>query len=192
MTPLLITWVLTVLAAVVVVLTRVRLSREDGDAAGRIAIPKSVLNLHTIAGVPALVALGGVPADRLDLLGAVGAAAVVGDRRRRAARARCAGCPPRAGTPPGPRSGQLGRGARPLGAGPRRPAGRVVTGPSSSPSTRSPDGAGGARARAARARPLLGAAAGPAAACSGRPATGATGIQAAGPVPGVPRSSRPG
>ena len=54
-TPLLITWVLTVLAAVVVVLTRVRLSREDGDAAGRIAIPKAVLNLHTIAGVPALV-----------------------------------------------------------------------------------------------------------------------------------------
>ena len=55
MTPLLITWVLTLLAAVVVVLTRVRLSREDGDAAGRIAIPKAVLNLHTIAGVPALV-----------------------------------------------------------------------------------------------------------------------------------------
>ena len=54
-TPLLITWVLTVLAAVVVVLTRVRLSRDDGDAAGRIAIPKAVLNLHTIAGVPALV-----------------------------------------------------------------------------------------------------------------------------------------
>ena len=55
MTPLLITWVLTLLAAVVVVLTRVRLSRDDGDAAGRIAIPKAVLNLHTIAGVPALV-----------------------------------------------------------------------------------------------------------------------------------------
>ena len=54
-TPLLITWVLTVLAAVVVVLTRVRLSREDGDTAGRVAIPKAVLNLHTIAGVPALV-----------------------------------------------------------------------------------------------------------------------------------------
>ena len=55
MTPLLITWVLTLLAAVVVVLTRVRLSREDGDTAGRVAIPKAVLNLHTIAGVPALV-----------------------------------------------------------------------------------------------------------------------------------------
>src|SRR6476469_690436 len=52
---MLITWVLTVLAAVVVVLTRVRLSREDGAAAGRISIPHSVLNLHTIAGVPALL-----------------------------------------------------------------------------------------------------------------------------------------
>jgi hypothetical protein len=52
---MLITWVLTVLAAVVVVLTRVRLSKDDGAAAGRIAIPHSVLNLHTIAGVPALV-----------------------------------------------------------------------------------------------------------------------------------------
>ena len=54
MTPLLITWVLTVLAAVAVVLTRVRLA-NDGEAAGRIAIPKSLLNLHTIAGVPALL-----------------------------------------------------------------------------------------------------------------------------------------
>lgn len=54
MTPLLITWVLTVLAAVAVVLTRVRLA-NDGEAAGRISIPKSLLNLHTIAGVPALL-----------------------------------------------------------------------------------------------------------------------------------------
>ncbi len=54
MTPLLITWVLTVLAAVAVVLTRVRLA-SDGEAAGRISIPKSLLNLHTIAGVPALL-----------------------------------------------------------------------------------------------------------------------------------------
>jgi hypothetical protein len=54
-TPLLITWVLTALAAVAVVLTRVRLARDEGDAAGRISIPKNVLNLHTFAGVPALV-----------------------------------------------------------------------------------------------------------------------------------------
>jgi hypothetical protein len=54
-TPTLITWVLTVLAAVAVVLTRVRLSRDDGDAAGRVSIPRGVLNLHTVAGVPALL-----------------------------------------------------------------------------------------------------------------------------------------
>ena len=52
---MLITVVLTVLAAVVVVLTRVRLAREDEEAAGRISIPKGILNLHTGAGVPALL-----------------------------------------------------------------------------------------------------------------------------------------
>jgi hypothetical protein len=71
-TPLLITWVLTVLAAVVVVLTRVRLSREDGDAAGRISIPKNVLNLHTIAGVPALVLWVAFLITGTDLLGTIG------------------------------------------------------------------------------------------------------------------------
>ncbi len=55
MTPLLITWVLTILAAVVVALTRVRLAKEDGDAAGRISIPRGVLSMHTYAGVPALL-----------------------------------------------------------------------------------------------------------------------------------------
>jgi len=53
--PMLITWVLTVLAAVVVVLTRVRLAREDGAAAGRLSIPKRVLDVHTVAGLLALV-----------------------------------------------------------------------------------------------------------------------------------------
>lgn len=72
MTPLLITWVLTVLAAVVVVLTRVRLSREDGDAAGRISIPKNILNLHTIAGVPALVLWVAFLLTGTDLLGTIG------------------------------------------------------------------------------------------------------------------------
>ncbi len=71
-TPLLITWVLTVLAAVVIVLTRVRLSRDDGDAAGRISIPKSVLNLHTIAGVPALVLWVAFLITGVDLLGTIG------------------------------------------------------------------------------------------------------------------------
>lgn len=54
MTPLLATIVLTVLAAVVVVLTRVRLSGDEG-AAGRLSIPANVLNLHTYAGGLALV-----------------------------------------------------------------------------------------------------------------------------------------
>lgn len=56
MTPLLTTIVLTSLAAVVVLLTRVRLARNDGEAAGRLSIPQSVLNMHTIGGVIALLA----------------------------------------------------------------------------------------------------------------------------------------
>ena len=52
MTPFRITLVLTVLAAVVVVLTRVRLAKDEG--AGRLSIPHGLLNTHTFAGVPAL------------------------------------------------------------------------------------------------------------------------------------------
>lgn len=54
MTPTRIAVVLTILAAVVVVLTRVRLSRNNGAAAGRLSIPKGLLNTHTVAGVLAL------------------------------------------------------------------------------------------------------------------------------------------
>jgi len=54
-TPLRISIVLTVLAAVVVVLTRVRLGRDNGEAAGRLSIPRSLLNTHTGAGTLALV-----------------------------------------------------------------------------------------------------------------------------------------
>lgn len=54
MTPLLATIVLTALAAVVIVLTRVRLT-GDSEAAGRLSIPTNVLNLHTYAGGFALV-----------------------------------------------------------------------------------------------------------------------------------------
>ncbi|MEO5708879.1 MAG: hypothetical protein ABIQ59_03555 [Nocardioidaceae bacterium] len=72
MTPLLITWVLTVLAAVVVVLTRVRLSRAEGDVAGRISIPTSVLKLHTVAGVPALVLWVAFLVTGTDVLGSIG------------------------------------------------------------------------------------------------------------------------
>ena len=53
MTPFRITVVLTVLAAVVVVLTRVRLAKDEG--AGRLSIPHGLLNTHTFAGVPAVV-----------------------------------------------------------------------------------------------------------------------------------------
>ena len=68
---MLITWVLTALAAVVVVLTRVRLHR-DGDAAGRIAIPKSVSNLHTWVGVSALVLWVAFLVTKASVLGWVG------------------------------------------------------------------------------------------------------------------------
>lgn len=53
MTPYQITLVLTVLAAVVVVLTRVRLMRDKG--AGRLSIPHGLINTHTFAGVPAVI-----------------------------------------------------------------------------------------------------------------------------------------
>lgn len=56
--PMLITIVLTVLAAVVVVLTRVRLANDDGGA-GRISIPQGLLNTHTYVGVPALLLWAG-------------------------------------------------------------------------------------------------------------------------------------
>ena len=49
-----IVYVLTALAAVVVVLTRLRLGRPDG-AAGRFLVPRTLLHLHTGAGVAALV-----------------------------------------------------------------------------------------------------------------------------------------
>ena len=49
-----IVYVLTALAAVVVVLTRLRLGRKD-DAAGRFELGGGLLHLHTIAGVLALL-----------------------------------------------------------------------------------------------------------------------------------------
>lgn len=54
MTPERIAFVLTALAAVVVVLTRVRLSARDEEAAGRLDIPHTLVNVHTIFGVLAL------------------------------------------------------------------------------------------------------------------------------------------
>jgi hypothetical protein len=48
-----ITWLLTVLAAIVVVLTRVRLRSQD--AAGRLSVSATVSNVHSGAGLVALV-----------------------------------------------------------------------------------------------------------------------------------------
>lgn len=55
MTPERIAFVLTALAAVVVVLTRVRMASGDEEAAGRLDIPRGLVNMHTIFGVLALV-----------------------------------------------------------------------------------------------------------------------------------------
>ena len=70
MTPFLITLVLTVLAAVVVVLTRVRLAKDDG--AGRLSIPHGLLNAHTGAGVPAVLLWGAFLVTGNTLLGWLG------------------------------------------------------------------------------------------------------------------------
>jgi hypothetical protein len=71
-TPFRITVVLTVLAAVVVVLTRVRLSKDGGEAAGRLSIPASILNTHTGAGVAALLVWTGFLVTGTTLLGWLG------------------------------------------------------------------------------------------------------------------------
>ena len=55
MTPERIAFVLTALAAVVVVLTRVRMASREEEAAGRLDIPRALVNVHTIFGVLALV-----------------------------------------------------------------------------------------------------------------------------------------
>jgi hypothetical protein len=71
-TPMRITLVLTALSAIVVVLTRVRLSKDEG--AGRLSIPRGLLNLHTAAGVPALLVWGAFLYTEITLLGWVGLA----------------------------------------------------------------------------------------------------------------------
>jgi hypothetical protein len=53
-TPERIAFVLTALAAVVVVLTRVRMAGGDEEAAGRLDLPRELVNLHTLFGVLAL------------------------------------------------------------------------------------------------------------------------------------------
>jgi hypothetical protein len=53
-TPERIAFVLTALAAVVIVLTRVRMASGEEEAAGRIDIPRALVNVHTTFGVLAL------------------------------------------------------------------------------------------------------------------------------------------
>jgi hypothetical protein len=53
-TPERIALILTALAAVVVVLTRVRMSPRREAAAGRLDVPRRLVNVHTLFGVPAL------------------------------------------------------------------------------------------------------------------------------------------
>lgn len=56
MVPQIVALVLTALAAVVIVLTRVRMTRRDQGAAGRLDIPtSSLVTVHTVAGSLALV-----------------------------------------------------------------------------------------------------------------------------------------
>lgn len=49
-----IVYVLTALAALVIVLTRLRLGRDEGGA-GRVHVPPTLLNVHTVAGGLALL-----------------------------------------------------------------------------------------------------------------------------------------
>lgn len=58
MTPERIAFVLTALAAVVVVLTRVRMASGEEEAAGRLDIPRGLVNVHTTFGVLALALWG--------------------------------------------------------------------------------------------------------------------------------------
>ena len=58
MNPERISLVLTALAAVVVVLTRVRMTASH-EAAGRLDVPHRLVNVHTLFGVPALLLWGG-------------------------------------------------------------------------------------------------------------------------------------
>ena len=65
-----IVYVLTALAAVVVVLTRLRLGRGDGGA-GRLQMGRGFVNVHTVAGVIALITWVAFLVVGNDLLGIV-------------------------------------------------------------------------------------------------------------------------
>jgi drug/metabolite transporter (DMT)-like permease len=67
-TPERIAFVLTALAAVVVVLTRVRMTSREEEAAGRVDIPRALVNVHTTFGVLALVLWGAFVLGQVDLI----------------------------------------------------------------------------------------------------------------------------
>jgi hypothetical protein len=74
-TPERIAFVLTALAAVVIVLTRVRMASGEEEAAGRLDIPRAFVNVHTIFGVLALGLWSAfLFADVKDLVGYAGLA----------------------------------------------------------------------------------------------------------------------
>ena len=56
--PFIISTILYVLAVVLVVLTRMRLAKEDAPVSGRLEIPRGVVNAHTAVGTLALVVWG--------------------------------------------------------------------------------------------------------------------------------------
>ena len=56
--PFIISTVLFVLAIVLIVLTRLRLAKDDAPVAGRLDIPTALVNAHTAVGVLALVLWG--------------------------------------------------------------------------------------------------------------------------------------
>ena len=83
MQPEYVVYVLTALAAVVVVLTRLRLTKDA--AAGRHQVGVGVINVHTFCGVLALVGWVVYLVGENDLVGIVGPRVLVADHVRRAA-----------------------------------------------------------------------------------------------------------
>jgi hypothetical protein len=70
-TPERIAFVLTALAAVVVVLTRVRMTSREEEAAGRVDIPRALVNVHTTFGVLALGLWGVFVLGQVDVISKV-------------------------------------------------------------------------------------------------------------------------
>ncbi len=74
MNPEIITYVLTPLAGLVVVLTRVRLGAQDHEGAGSLSIPRGLLNTHTLAGAIGVLVWVGFLVTERDIVGYAGLA----------------------------------------------------------------------------------------------------------------------